>query len=128
MALKENNKNLKVLLGVGHTSVEIFSQVAECPLKRKTFAKSARSYLEHFHFDGLDLDWEKPYRKDRENFISLVSDVRLEFRNSDWLLTAAVSAIPSDGYDVPALNKYQIASISNNYLISSLPVCWISSI
>lgn len=67
MELKRYNKRLKVLLSVGDTKPEIFSNVAANLTKRKTFAQSARFYLSKFGFDGLDLDWETPLKTDKVN-------------------------------------------------------------
>lgn len=66
-------------------------------------------------FDGLDIDWEYPNRRDTvygvadiDNFTTLLKEIRAEFDKKGLLLTAAVSAIKaaaSQSYDVKGISK-----------------------
>lgn len=108
--MKKKNKNLKVLLSVGggnDAAAAAFTSVAASSEKRKTFLKSAKSFINKYNFDGLDLDWEVPQSKDKANFIALIKELRSSFDEEGWLLSAAVSADAneSEGYDVPQMNK-----------------------
>ncbi|RZC36447.1 Glyco hydro 18 domain containing protein, partial [Asbolus verrucosus] len=100
--LKAKNSSLKVLLTVGGGKAprKTFSIVAADAEKRASMVKSARSYMETYKFDGVDLDWEIPRSGDRDNFVRLLEDFRKDFDKNKWLVTAAVGADVSEGYDV----------------------------
>lgn len=65
VALKERNTSLKVLLSVIVGSQ--FSKITADGTKRNKFITSANELLKKYGFDGMDLDWEKPYPADRVN-------------------------------------------------------------
>ncbi|CAG9762823.1 unnamed protein product [Ceutorhynchus assimilis] len=106
--LKKRNPNLKVLLSVGGASAgtEIFANIAADPQKRGAFIGSASYFISTYHFDGLDIDWEYPTAADRANYITLLRETKAAFQPKGWLVTAAVAANPSDGYDVGQMNNY----------------------
>ena len=62
IALKEKNPDLKVLFSVGGWTAGgwIFSQMASTAENRHKFIISLVHFLNHFGFDGVDLDWEYP--------------------------------------------------------------------
>lgn len=64
-SLKKINPDLKVLLSIGGVNAEIFSAVAASEEKRKNLAKSSKQFIETYNFDGIDVDWERPYAKDK---------------------------------------------------------------
>lgn len=96
--LKKQNPNLKVILGIGPSGN--YAGVASDPGKRAAMVGSARWFLETYNFDGVDIDWEVPGGGDRGNFIALLQDFRNDFNRNGWVVSAAVSADPGDGYDV----------------------------
>ncbi|KAJ8962566.1 hypothetical protein NQ318_000959, partial [Aromia moschata] len=104
--LKTVNPALKVLLSVGDVTAKVFSAVAADVDKRRNFVESAKYFLTTYSFDGLDIDWEKPTADDADNFISLLSELRKEFDNCGWVLTAAVYPNPDSGYNVTEMAKY----------------------
>lgn len=83
---------------------------------RKTFVTSALDMVLTYGFDGFDIDWEYPNRRDTtngqsdiENFSLLLKELRQEFDKHGLLLTAAVSAVgemAALSYDVPVISKY----------------------
>ena len=84
-ALKERNPSLKILLSVGGWGADHFSDAALTPESRIRFAASAVKILDHYHLDGIDLDWEYPGQpgpgirfrpEDRENFTELLQTMR----------------------------------------------------
>jgi chitinase len=64
--------------------------------------------MNEYGFDGFDIDWEFPEAADRENFLSLVQELRTAFNaeGKSWELTVAVSVVESllqEAYNVPQL-------------------------
>ncbi|KAG0725120.1 Acidic mammalian chitinase [Chionoecetes opilio] len=97
-------------------------QMAADPAKRKTFIESSITRMLMHGFDGFDVDWEYPSNRggvpeDKENFITLMRELREEFDkfSPPLLLTSAVAAGKSTidtAYDVirlvPLLDKWHI--------------------
>nr|ANW69904.1 chitinase 2 [Cosmopolites sordidus] len=117
VALKESNSNLKVLLAIGgwNEGSAKYSTMASNSTNRATFISSVISMLQTYSFDGFDVDWEYPARRDstnsedKENFALLLKELREAFDTYGFILTAAVSATPSSAdisYDVPSLSTY----------------------
>lgn len=65
VSLKKINPDLKVLLSIGGVKREVFESVAASEETRKNLVESSKHYLETYNFDGIDVDWELPYEKDR---------------------------------------------------------------
>ncbi|ELK34988.1 PREDICTED: chitinase-3-like protein 1 [Myotis davidii] len=115
--LKTRNPNLKTLLSVGgwNFGSERFSKIASNTQSRRTFIKSVPPFLRTHGFDGLDLAWLYPGRKDKQHFTSLVKEMKAEFvkeapkETQLLLLSAAVSAgkVALDrGYDMSQLAQH----------------------
>ncbi|KAL1512588.1 hypothetical protein ABEB36_002157 [Hypothenemus hampei] len=106
--LKLANPSLKVLLSVGGGGQsDYFSEIAADESKRSTFVVSANHFLSEYNFDGLDVDWEYPEDADRENYITLLRQLKEAFEPKGWLLTAAVSsAVDEHGYNAPEMAQY----------------------
>nr|AKP18004.1 chitinase 6 [Eriocheir sinensis] len=110
---KSLNPRLKVLLAVGGWTEGStkYSAMAASPATRQAFIKSAIKFIEDNGFDGLDLDWEYPANRggkpeDKENFVTLVKELRKEFSPRGWMLTAALAAGKSTietAYDIDDL-------------------------
>lgn len=115
--LKTVNPNLKTLVAVGgwNEGSQTFSTVAQNAILRARFAKDAAAFCTYHGFDGLDVDWEYPGQRDGdptvdgENFVALLSDLKVEFSKRGLLLTAAVAAAESSAsisYNIPEISKY----------------------
>ncbi|XP_013781598.1 chitinase-3-like protein 1 [Limulus polyphemus] len=115
-ALKKINVNLKTLIAIGgwnEGSVK-YSNMAANPASRKVFIDSVVQFLKQYKFDGLDLDWEYPAARggkpeDKQNFVTLIREIKNEFNKYGFLLTAAVSAgkhFIGPAYDVPQVSNY----------------------
>ncbi|KAH9640940.1 hypothetical protein HF086_003030 [Spodoptera exigua] len=105
-ALKEKNSSLKTLLAVGgwNEGSAKYSTMAASPTLRKNFIDSALNMITKHGFDGLDIDWEYPNRRDTvhgeadiDNFTTLLKEIRAVFDKQGLLLTAAVSSILRHG-------------------------------
>ena len=71
---------MTLAIGGWNEGSEKYSEMAADPVSRRTFARSALSFIRRHKFDGLDLDWEYPGKRggkpeDRENFILLIKDL-----------------------------------------------------
>lgn len=65
--MKTRNAQLKVLLrveGSGDENAE-YPKMAGDPDKRSTFIRSVSSFMETYNFDGLDIYWNVPQKKDK---------------------------------------------------------------
>jgi len=88
--IKTRYPHLKINLAVGGgDEAPAFHQLALTPEGRRKFCKSLVGLLTKYNFDGLDIDWESPgdygdsndpqafIREDRENFTTLLAEIRL---------------------------------------------------
>ncbi|KAM9211844.1 chitinase-3-like protein 1 isoform 2-T2 [Dugong dugon] len=116
-SLKNRNPNLKTLLSIGGWSFgsQRFSKIASNTQYRRTFIKSVPPFLRTHGFDGLDLAWLYPGRRDKEHFTTLVKEMKAEFAREAQsgrqmlLLSAAVSAgkvTLDSGYDIPQISQH----------------------
>ncbi|XP_076044156.1 chitinase-3-like protein 1 [Oratosquilla oratoria] len=112
-ALKQKNHRLKTILAVGgwNEGSEDYSVMVADPAKRKTFVKSSVKLVLEHNFDGLDVDWEYPNARggvpaDKENFVFLLDELRVELDRHNLLMTAALPAgrpTIDAGYDIDGL-------------------------
>ncbi|KAM3962177.1 chitinase-3-like protein 1 [Aphomia sociella] len=117
-ALKLRKPNLKTLLAVGgwNEGSAKYSVMAANPSMRQNFIQSALKMIQDHGFDGFDVDWEYPNRRDTvngqadvDNFTQLLRELREEFDKHGLLLTAAVASVKemaSVSYDIPAISQY----------------------
>ncbi|KAI0159376.1 family 18 glycosyl hydrolase [Pestalotiopsis sp. NC0098] len=94
-ALKENNAGLQTWISVGGWSFTdpgptrtAFSDMASTADNRKKFITGLINFMEHYGFDGVDLDWEYPQADDRggitadkANYVSLAKELKAAFGN-----------------------------------------------
>ena len=100
VAMKAQNKHLKVLLSLGGwggcaTCSEVFSTESG----RKNFATSIKNLTHYFGSDGIDLDWEYPAisgypnhpftPEDKPNFTKLVKELRTQLGKKATITFAA---------------------------------------
>jgi GH18 family chitinase len=77
LQLKQQYPNLKLVISVGGASHSThFSAVSGNEAKRSHFAQSCVQFMKQNGFDGIDIDWEYPRRKDRERFTALLKELR----------------------------------------------------
>nr|XP_035935476.1 chitinase-3-like protein 1 isoform X2 [Halichoerus grypus] len=116
--LKNRNPNLKTLLSVGgwNFGSQRFSKIASKTRSSRTFIKSVPPFLRTHGFDGLDLAWLYPDRRDKRYFTRLVKKMKAEFAREaqegtrqQLLLSAAVSAgkvTIDSGYDIAQISQH----------------------
>lgn len=112
--LKRYNPNLKILLSIGGWNAGSlrFSNMAASPASRLAFARSAQNFVEKYHLDGFDIDWEYPVKRggkqvDRQNFVHLLQTMKAYFANR-YLLTIAVGmgkSIIDTSYNVAEISR-----------------------
>lgn len=92
-ALKDKNGGLQTWISVGGWSFTdpgptrtAFSDMASSAGNRQKFISELTTFMEHYGFDGVDLDWEYPQADDRggktadkDNYVSLVKELRAAF-------------------------------------------------
>uniref|UniRef100_A0A8D1Q6K2 Chitinase-3-like protein 1 n=1 Tax=Sus scrofa TaxID=9823 RepID=A0A8D1Q6K2_PIG len=111
------NPNLKTLLSVGgwNFGSQRFSKIASNTQSRRTFIKSVPPFLRTHGFDGLDLAWIFPGRRDKRHLTTLVKEMKAEFvrealpGTERLLLSGAVSAgkVAIDrGYDIAQISQH----------------------
>lgn len=92
--LRNENPDLKVILGVGGYKREGFSEMARDKKKRKAFVGSVKSIIDSLHLDGVDLDWEFPTTEagghtaapdDDSNYVKVVKDLRKKLGKRKWI-------------------------------------------
>ncbi len=94
--------NVKVLVSVGGWGLDTeFEALAASPSNRTTFVQDLVNIVDHYQFDGADIDWEYPDPGQSSlNFLALI----MELRNAlpkDKLLTAAVVALGDHAAGIP---------------------------
>jgi chitinase len=114
--LKQRYPHLKVSLAIGgwNEGSANYSALAKDPARRRRFVASAVDFIRKYNFDGLDLDWEFPGKRDgapedKLNFLLLVKELRAAFDKYNLLLTAAFGAGKDTidvAYDVKGLSAY----------------------
>ncbi len=104
--LKKKYPRLKVMLALGGWGgCETCSEVFSTEKGRSEFAQSTKELLAKYRADGLDLDWEYPAiegypghaysLEDKQNFTSLVRELRNTFGDQYELSFAAVGFLDS---------------------------------
>nr|XP_049698952.1 probable chitinase 2 isoform X1 [Helicoverpa armigera]XP_049698953.1 probable chitinase 2 isoform X2 [Helicoverpa armigera]XP_049698958.1 probable chitinase 2 isoform X3 [Helicoverpa armigera] len=116
VGLKQKYPHLKVTLAIGgwNEGSPRYSNMASKPETRAAFIKSVLLMLNNYKFDGLDLDWEYPTKRDgkpydRENFVLLVKELSEAFEPYGYILTAALGAgktTMETAYDLAKLSRY----------------------
>ncbi|KAJ5109929.1 hypothetical protein N7532_002574 [Penicillium argentinense] len=123
---KLRNSELQIFASIGgwtfsdnKTATQpLFSDIAADSGKRLKFANNLLSFMVHFGFDGVDLDWEYPgagdrggNKKDVKNYVLLMKTIREKFDSSARVNYGLSFTIPTSywylrWFDVPGLLKY----------------------
>jgi len=99
VALKSKNPQLKVVLSIGGWESGRFSEMAENPQFRESFAKDCARLVKELNLDGIDIDWEYPGEgeaagisysvNDKGNYTLLMRDLRSALGKSSLLTLAS---------------------------------------
>ena len=88
-----HEKNVQVLISIGGWGTDKeFEALAASPETRQRFVTAVIEFVEQYHLDGADVDWEYPEANSpsADNFTALMTELR-EQLPPDKLLTAAVA-------------------------------------
>ncbi|XP_053984693.1 chitinase-3-like protein 1 [Hylaeus volcanicus] len=112
-ALRELSPGTKALIAIGgwNEGSSKYSRMAGDAGARSQFVQNVVKFLQKYNFDGFDVDWEYPNQRggqpsDKENFVTLLKELRKEFDNHGYILSVAAGAAE--------------ASASKSYLISQV--------
>ncbi|XP_076235082.1 chitinase-3-like protein 1 [Calliopsis andreniformis] len=113
--IKRHN-GVKPVLSIGGASEgsKKFSEVVSNQSTRERFVRNVVAFLEKYHFEGLDVDWEYPSqnggrKSDKRNFVLLLKELKQAFSSKGYSLSAAVGADSDSApksYDIPEISKY----------------------
>lgn len=90
--LKSQSPGLKTLVSIGGGSGSAeFPAMAANPAARCTFARSCREFVERWHLDGVDIDWEHPETSvDGANYVAMLAELRRALPAPWFLITTAL--------------------------------------
>ncbi|XP_055344408.1 chitinase-3-like protein 1 [Paramacrobiotus metropolitanus] len=111
--VRRSYPNIKLVLSVGGWgTVNSFNAIAASSELRKFFISSMISVVRQIGYDGLDISWEYPAKKDLQYATLLFSEIReqlnIEAQNSGkprLIFTAAVTNTSIEGYNVAEMIK-----------------------
>lgn len=110
--LRQQSPGTKAMVAVGgwNEGSTKFSQVVSNPGIRARFVQNVVDFLRQYNFDGFDVDWEYPNQRggqpsDKQNYVSLLRELRQEFDKHGYLLSAAVAAAESSASQSYLINQ-----------------------
>ncbi|KAA6416205.1 MAG: class V [Lasallia pustulata] len=93
--LKQQYPLLKVILSIGGggPGSAPFAEVASSGTTRNTFAMSARTLIDEYGLDGIDIDWEHPSDAQQgHDYLQLLAAARAYLPSPVYILTSALPA------------------------------------
>lgn len=118
IALKDRNPDLKVMVSIGGLKDSTdgsskYSRLVSNGGNINRFVVSARTFLETYGFDGLDLDWEYPLAPaDMTGYSHLMRALKDAFDPHGYLLSAA---IPANVDNIRIGNKHNLLLSFNHF-------------
>ncbi|CAD6594277.1 MAG: hypothetical protein ASARMPREDX12_008557 [Alectoria sarmentosa] len=119
-ALKNKFNELETWISVGGWSFtdpgptqEAFSTMSSTSANRQIFIKGLLQFMNHYGFDGVDLDWEYPQADDRggqpadtENYVALAKELKAALGQKGLSMTLPTSFWYLQHFDVNSLQEY----------------------
>ncbi|KAI0863675.1 hypothetical protein F4860DRAFT_521760 [Xylaria cubensis] len=124
-ALKSINPRLQLYVSIGGWTFSdngtytqpIFGNIARTSSNRAKFANEVVSFLNHYGFDGIDIDWEYPgapdrggHEEDTDNYVLMMKTLRETMdqtgRHLGLTFTAPSSYWYLKWFDLPGMMKY----------------------
>ncbi|XP_069678391.1 acidic mammalian chitinase-like [Periplaneta americana] len=110
-AMRNQNPSIKTMIAIGGASAgsQTFATVVTDPNKRSAFVNNIVAFIQKYGFNGADIDWEFPSSSQKSAFSELLKELRAQFDQHGYILSAAVSAgvdTIDSAYDVPSLSQY----------------------
>lgn len=104
-----HKNGVQVLVSIGGWGNHVgFGPMAGDSSSRKNFIKNLTEFCLKNNYDGADIDWEYPRKVDRENFITLLKELKESFDLAE--IKYLTAAIPSndfrDVFNAAEMNKY----------------------
>ena len=110
-AAKEKGIKICLSLGGWHDDKSFwntYALAASTEANRIAVAQAILDVMIEYDLDGVDMDWEYPSSKDKNNFTLLMKQIRktLKEHNPDYIVTAAIPAGDwiSSRFDIASLN------------------------
>ncbi len=106
---KAHAAGVKVLVSIGGgdgIQGPRFNRMAAVEAYRQNFVRNVHAFLSKYGYDGIDIDWEVPYKKDMQNCTTLMTELRTELPARQWTISMATPSDPRSwgtGFDIPAL-------------------------
>ena len=106
---KAHAAGVKVLVSIGGgdgIQGPRFNHMARVEAYRQAFVQNVHAFLTANGYDGVDIDWEIPHKRDMVYCTTLMQDLRNELPAGQWLISMATPSDPRSwgaGFDIPAL-------------------------
>lgn len=130
--VKESDPGIKIIIAIGgwldsrfdDIDAAKYSNLARDGARRQKFIDSVIQFLDFYNFDGLSFEWQDPtfvsnHAQDRENYVTLLREIKERFGSKYELLVAVSSAeVHRPGYDLVAIQDIvdTISIMSFNYV------------
>lgn len=120
-ALKQQNPSLTVLVSVGGwLGSGGFSDAVLTEQSRKVFLDSVLAFIERYHLDGLDIDWEYPGQpgagnrfrpEDKQNYTLVLKELRQRFNQEQKNLHRRLYLSVAAGSNAAWLENTQMGQV-----------------
>jgi chitinase len=90
--------------GVGAAHAAAFAKISASAMLRAEFVSNVAAFVKKYGYDGVDIDWETPTKKQAADCTALMAALRKQFPAPKYALSMATSPNPQNtGFDLPHL-------------------------